>query len=50
MIQITNIADLAQIGGFNPNKYLSPQPPVPFPSGNAPVYQGQPSFNVTEFS
>lgn len=28
MIQITNIADIAAIGGFNPNKYLSP-PPLP---------------------
>jgi len=31
MIQITNIADIAAIGGFNPNKYLSPQPPQPIP-------------------
>lgn len=28
LIQITNIADIAAIGGFNPNKYLSP-PPLP---------------------
>lgn len=32
MIQITNIADIAAIGGFNPNKYLSP-PPQPIPLG-----------------
>ena len=41
-IQITNIADIAAIGGFNPNKYLSPvvQPfnftPVSSPSKNPP--------------
>jgi hypothetical protein len=26
MIQITNLADLAAFGGFNPNKYMSPMP------------------------
>lgn len=37
MIQITNIADIAAIGGFNPNKYLSPPPqPVLMNSGGAP--------------
>jgi hypothetical protein len=30
-LQLTNIADLAAIGGFNPNKYLSSQPPPPQP-------------------
>lgn len=34
MIQITNIADIAAIGGFNPNKYLSP-PPQPILLGNS---------------
>lgn len=52
MIQITNIADIAAIGGFNPNKYLSP-PPQPIPllgsSGAPPAMMPQPQFNVTQF-
>lgn len=50
MIQITNIADIAAIGGFNPNKYLSP-PPQPIPllgsSGAPPAMMPQPQFNVS---
>ena len=50
MIQITNIADIAAIGGFNPNKYLSP-PPIPQPLGSSagapPAMQPTPQFNVT---
>jgi len=29
MIQLTSLADIVALGGFNPNKYLSP-PPMPF--------------------
>ena len=37
MIQLTSLADIVALGGFNPNKYLSPQPlpfgaPQPFSS------------------
>lgn len=37
MIQLTSLADIVALGGFNPNKYLSPQPmpfgaPQPFAS------------------
>ena len=34
MIQISSLTDIMALGGFNPNKYLSPQP---MPFGN----QGQ---------
>ena len=50
MIQITNIADIAAIGSFNPNKYLSP-PPQPIPlatgGGSPPAMMPQPQFNVS---
>jgi len=36
-LQLTNIADIAAIGGFNPNKYLSgPPPPQPVFQFTAP--------------
>jgi len=36
-LQLTNIADIAAIGGFNPNKYLSgPPPPQPAYTFTAP--------------
>jgi hypothetical protein len=29
MIQISSLTDLVALGGFNPNKYMTPQP-MPF--------------------
>lgn len=53
MIQITNIADIAAIGGFNPNKYLSPPAPQPIPlansGGSPPTMMPQQQFNVSQF-
>ena len=44
-LQLTNIADIAAIGGFNPNKYLSgPPPPQPVFQFSAP----QQVFEQTE--
>merc|ERR1712167_231593 len=37
LLQLTNIVDIAAIGGFNPNKYLSgPPPPQPVCQFTAP--------------
>jgi hypothetical protein len=48
MIQITNITDLAAIGGFNPNKYLTPPVSVSLSgSASAPPIMPQPQFNVS---
>ena len=49
MIQISSLTDIMALGGFNPNKYLSPQP-MPFNNQvnqfmqnmSAPHMQGQP--------
>ena len=48
MIQITNIADIAAIGGFNPNKYLTPPPqPILGSAGAPPAMMPSPQFNVS---
>ena len=45
MIQLTSLADIVALGGFNPNKYLSPQP-MPFgaPQPFASQFSYQQSF------
>jgi hypothetical protein len=45
MIQLTSLADIVALGGFNPNKYLSP-PPMPFgaPQPFASQFTYQQSF------
>jgi hypothetical protein len=51
-LQLTNIADIAAIGGFNPNKYLSgPPPPQPAYTFTAPekvFEQNKPGEDVKE--
>jgi hypothetical protein len=37
-LQLTNIADIAAIGGFNPNKYLT-SASQPYPNFTAPQQQ-----------
>lgn len=41
MIQLSSLADIVALGGFNPNKYLTPQPQ---PYGAPQPFYGQPSF------
>ena len=43
MMQLTSIADIVAIGGFNPNKYLtSSMPALPFSSNMMPA-----TFNIS---
>jgi hypothetical protein len=43
MMQLTSIADIVAIGGFNPNKYLtSSMPSLPFSSNMMPA-----TFNIS---
>lgn len=49
MIQITSISDIAAIGGFNPNKYLSPMPPPPVYLDGMPLTNNQDNGMVSAF-
>jgi len=45
MIQISSLTDIMALGGFNPNKYLSPQP-MPFTPQPNQFYSANGSSNV----
>ena len=40
MIQLSSLTDIVALGGFNPNKYLTPQP-IPVQYGGQPQFYGQ---------
>jgi len=48
MIQISSIADIMALGGFNPNKYMTPQPVAFSPNGQFGYQQAIPPHMMSQ--